>query len=142
MWLRQEQNVLLSFVNVCVCSVTQLCLTLGTARTITFQAPRSMGFSRQEYWNGLPFPPSRDFPHPGIEPTSPASQADSLLLNYQESPNDTIYLRSLLPAAWGRTNSFIQVLLFFCSCCRQMLQSLENREFHIKHKLEESFPLF
>ena len=39
-----------------------------------------MGFSRQEYWSGLPFPPPGDFPHPGTEPTSlavPALQADS-----------------------------------------------------------------
>ena len=38
-----------------------------------------MGFSRQEYWSGLPFPSPGDFPDPGIEPGSPALQADSLL---------------------------------------------------------------
>ena len=38
-----------------------------------------MGFSRQEYWSGLPFPPAGDLPNPGIEPGSPALQADSLL---------------------------------------------------------------
>ena len=38
-----------------------------------------MGISRQEYWSGLPFPPPRDLPDPGIEPRSPALQADSLL---------------------------------------------------------------
>ena len=37
-----------------------------------------MGFSRQEYWYGLPFPSPVDLPHPGIEPGSPALQADSL----------------------------------------------------------------
>ena len=37
-----------------------------------------MGFSRQEYWRGLPFPPPGDLPYPGIEPGSPAMQADSL----------------------------------------------------------------
>ena len=36
------------------------------------------GFSRQEYWNGLPCPPPGDLPNPGIEPRSPALQADSL----------------------------------------------------------------
>ena len=41
---------------------------LYTAR----QAPRSRGFSRQEYWSGLPFPPPRDLPDPGMEPASPA----------------------------------------------------------------------
>ena len=38
-----------------------------------YQAPPSMGFSRQEYWNGLPFPSPGDLPNPGIKPTSPAS---------------------------------------------------------------------
>ena len=58
--------------------------------TITCQAPLSMGFSRQEYWSGLPCPPPGDLPHPEIEymsPASPALQADSLLLNDQGSPN-------------------------------------------------------
>ena len=40
--------------------------------------PQSMGFSRQEYWSGLPFPSPGDLPDPGIEPESPALQADSL----------------------------------------------------------------
>ena len=40
---------------------------------------------RQEYWSGLPFPPSGGFPNPGIEPTSPALQADSLPLRHQGS---------------------------------------------------------
>ena len=44
----------------------------------TCQASLSMGFSRQEYWNGLPFPYPGDLPDPGIEPRSPAPQADSL----------------------------------------------------------------
>ena len=39
------------------------------------QTPLSMGFSRQEYWSGLPFPPPGDLPNPGIEPTSPMSPA-------------------------------------------------------------------
>ena len=37
-----------------------------------------MGFSRQEYWSGLPFPSPADLPNPGVEPESPALQADSL----------------------------------------------------------------
>ena len=42
------------------------------------QAPLSMGFSRQEYWSGLPFPSPGDLPNPGIKPGSPALQADAL----------------------------------------------------------------
>ena len=41
-----------------------------------------MGFSRQEYWSGLPFPSLGDLPGPGIEPLAPALQEDSLLLNH------------------------------------------------------------
>ena len=46
--------------------------------TVAYQAPPSMGFSRQEYWSGLPFPSPGDLPDPGIEPGSPALQADAL----------------------------------------------------------------
>ena len=46
--------------------------------TVACQAPLSMGFSRQEYWSGLPFPSPGDLPDPGIEPRSPALQADDL----------------------------------------------------------------
>ena len=46
---------------------------------VAHQAPLSMEFSRQEYWSGLPFPTPGDLPDPGIEPGSPALQADSLL---------------------------------------------------------------
>ena len=49
-----------------------------TLWTVARQAPLSMGFSRQEYWNGLPFPSSGDLPNPGIELGSPALQADSI----------------------------------------------------------------
>ena len=50
-----------------------------TPWTVDCQAPPSMGFSKQEYWNGLPFPSPGDPPNPGIEPVSPALQADSTI---------------------------------------------------------------
>jgi len=43
----------------------------ATPWTVAYQAPQSMGFSRQEYWIGLPFPSPGDLPHPGIETGSP-----------------------------------------------------------------------
>ena len=49
-----------------------------TPWTVAYQAPPSMGFSRQEYWSGLPFPSPGDLPDPGIKPRSPAFQADTL----------------------------------------------------------------
>ena len=58
--------------------VTKSCLTLVTPWTVARQAPLSMGFSRQEYWTGLPFPSPGDLPNPGIELRPPAFQAYSL----------------------------------------------------------------
>ena len=50
----------------------------ATPWTIAYHAPPSVGFSRQEYWGGLPFPSPGDLPNPGIEPGSPTLQADAL----------------------------------------------------------------
>ena len=57
----------------------KLCPTLATSWTIALQASLSMGFSRQEYWNVLPFPSPGDPPDPGIKPQSSTLQTDSLL---------------------------------------------------------------
>ena len=60
--------------------------------TVAHQAPLSMGFSRQEYWSGLPFPPPEDLPDPGtkpISPTSPAWQVDS---STAEPPRKVLHL--------------------------------------------------
>ena len=46
-----------------------------TPWTVAHRAPLSIGFSRQEYWSGLPFPPPWDLPDPGIKPASPALAA-------------------------------------------------------------------
>ena len=51
----------------------------ATPWTVAHQAPPSMEFSRQQYWSGLPFPSPGYLPDPGIEPRSPALQADALL---------------------------------------------------------------
>ena len=66
--------------------VIKSCPTLVTPWTVTCQAPLSMGFSRQEYWSGFPFPSPGDLPNPGIEPKSPAFQADSLLTDLWWKP--------------------------------------------------------
>ena len=50
----------------------------ATPWTVAHQAPPSMGFSRQDYWSGLPFPSPGDLPAPGMEPGSLAVQADAL----------------------------------------------------------------
>ena len=61
-----------------VSEVAQSCPTLCDPWTVAYQAPPTMGFSRQEYWNGLPFPSPGDLPDSGIKPGSLALQADAL----------------------------------------------------------------
>ena len=60
------------WVCMCCCLVAKSCLTLATPGTVAHQTPLSMGFYRQGYWSGLPFPSLRDLPNPGIKPASPA----------------------------------------------------------------------
>ena len=60
-----------------------------TPWTVANQAPLSMGFPRQEYWSGLPFPPPGDLPDPGTEPVSPTFQADSLPSEPRGKPINT-----------------------------------------------------
>ena len=66
--------------NCCCCLVTKPCLTLCDLRNWAHQTPLSMGFIRQEYWSGLPFPPLGDLPDPGIKPESPVSCIDRCVL--------------------------------------------------------------
>ena len=65
--------------------IAKSCPTLATSWTVACQAPLSMGFSRQGYWGGLPFPSPGDLPDPGIKSRSPALQADHRL-SYKRSP--------------------------------------------------------
>ena len=76
--------------NLLICMlVIQLCSTLCDPLTIAHQAALSMGFSRQDYWSGLPFSPPGDLSNPKIEPGSPVSpilQTDSLLAEPSGKP--------------------------------------------------------
>ena len=60
----------------------------ATPWTVAYQAPPSMGFSRQECWSGVPFPSPGDLPDPGIEPGSPVLQADALLSEPPQNEGD------------------------------------------------------
>ena len=70
----------------------QLCPTL--CNPMITQTPLSMEFYRQEYWSGLPYPPPGDLPNLGIEPRSPALQADSLPSESPGKPSETLGLNS------------------------------------------------
>ena len=91
-----------------------------TTWTVACQAPLSMEFSRQEYWYRLPYPPPGDFPNPGIEPTSPALQADSLPSESPGKPKKTgVGSLSLLQGiflTWGSTRGLLH--------CRWILYQL------------------
>ena len=68
----------------CCCLVVSN--SFATPWTVARQLPLSMGFLRQEYWGGLPFPSPGDLPDLGIEPVSPAWQGDSLLIQPPRKP--------------------------------------------------------
>ena len=65
------------------CLVSESCLILRDTWTLALQVPLSLGFSRQDYWSGLPFPSPGNLSDPGIKTWSPALQADSLLSERQ-----------------------------------------------------------
>ena len=78
----------------CVLGVCSGVSDSATSWTVARQVPLSMGFPRQEYWSGLPFPPPGDLPDPGIEPESPKNwQAGSLPL----SPLGSLYIYGNFP---------------------------------------------
>ena len=79
----------LSHVYVCVCASCSVMSDSVAPWTVAHQAPLSMGFSRQEYWSGLPFLSPRDLPDPEIGPRSSALQADSLPSEPPRKPNPT-----------------------------------------------------
>ena len=81
-----------NFAQVCSVLSRSVVSSFATPWTVAAQAPLSMGFSREEYWSGVPCPPPGDLPDPRIEPMSPAalaSQANSLPLRHLGSPDLT-----------------------------------------------------
>ena len=98
------------------------CVSLfETPWTVAYQAPPSMEFSRQEYWSGLPFPSRGDLPDPGIEPRSPALQADALPFEPPGKPK----------SLWGVKNIMMagvmppEILSWFLSCVALVVGYLE-----------------
>ena len=72
-----------------LCLVAQSCPTLCDPMECSHKAPLSMGFSRQEYWSGLPCPSPADLPNPGIKPRSPTLEAESLPSEPPGKPKNT-----------------------------------------------------
>ena len=88
------------------CLVTKLYSTLFRPPwSIALQVPLSMGFPRQEYWSGLPFPSPGDFPNAGIEPTSPALAGGFFTTELPGKPKKKYSLRGVtqhtfIPGMW------------------------------------------
>ena len=80
----------------CCCLIAKSCLTLVTPWTVAHQAPLSMGFPRQENWNGWPFPSPGDLSDPGIELLSPVLEGDILSTGQPENLFETICLAYVL----------------------------------------------
>ena len=101
--------VVYMYICMCVCVLGHFsCVQLFvTPWTIACQAPLSMGFSRQEYWSGLPFPPPRDLPHPGIEPESHVSCIDRWIPSHYHHLGYFIYIYIYIL----RNQSFLVALL-------------------------------
>ena len=104
----------------------------ATPWTVAHQAPPSMGYSRQEYWSGLPFPSSGDLPDPGIEPRSPALQADALTYEPSGKPDGyTVSLYFLMTNSLHSKELFlpfnllITFIRLFYSFCFYFLRQIE-----------------
>ena len=100
-------------------------LLFVTPWTVAYQAPPSMGFSRQECWSGLPFPSPGDLPDPGIQPQSPTLQADTLP---SESPGNSKFL--LLVYFMYQLNYISSVTQSCPTLCDSMDCSLSGSSVH------------
>ena len=103
---------------VCVLGA-QSCLTFVTPWTVAFQDPLSMGFFRQEYWSGLPFPSAGDLPDPGIKPeslTSPAlaGRFFTTRATWEALPDPHSYLRKSQRKGVAQDWSLVTVGIPFC----------------------------
>ena len=99
----------------------------GTPWNVAHQATPSMGFSRQEYWNGLSFPSPEDLPNPGIEPRSPALQTDALTSEPYKAGSEKSSCKYL--------ESMIKLWTLFCSLLGwdvETLVAFKLRQWHKK----------
>ena len=102
--------------NLCVCVCVCVCVRVHAqlcpilCSPMDHQAPLSRGFSRREYWNGLPCPPPGDLPNPGIKPGSPALQADSL-------PSEPLYFGKIIYSLGGLSLLIYKIGIIIVTTC-------------------------
>ena len=116
---------------------------VATFWTVAHQAPLSMGFFRQEYWSGLPFFPPGDLPDSGIEPASPALQADSSPLNHQGSlaeKKGNSYSPEPFHRPANKVGTLISVFLIEPNCLSILISSfLPQPQAWVKSERKHSF---
>ena len=101
-----------------------------TPWTVAHQAPLFMGFPRQEYWNGLPFPSPGDLPNSGIEPRSPALQTDTLPSEAPGKPYTAKETKNKQKAIYGMRVIFANNVTdrLISKICKQLMQlDLKNQ---------------
>ena len=128
-----------------MCEVKSLSrvLLFATPWTVAYQASPSMGFSRQGYWSGLPFPSPGDLPDPGIEPRSSALQADALPSEPPGKdfcPNLTSYICLIYIYIYIYTYTYIYIhiyiyiqLLVSQSYLNQVVKNNQELKYILKH---------
>ena len=102
----------------------------GTLKTVAHQVSLFLGFSRQEYWSGLPCPPPGDLPNPGIKPAPPATpalQAVSLPLSHQGSPKRGLYCFSFSRRLAG--------YFLYCPLWAHPMAAVSWQEVRLEHEL-------
>ena len=111
-----------------------------TPWTRAYQASPSMGFSRQEHWSGLPFPSPKDLPDPGIEPRSPALQADALPPEPPGKSSDV----AKQPVSWTSAKGIrtvvtvaLLLLLLFSNLSKKRIGFRNLQRGHIHRKIKE-----
>ena len=129
------------------CWSLNLVQLFATPWAVTYQAPPSMGFSRQEYWSGVPFPSPGNHPNPRIKPRSPAWQADSLTseppgkpskaetmtnthtqtLRHSHIPKPTDLRIQSIPVSWGLPHCSLLLLLGMSCINTARVRGLEGK---------------
>ena len=95
----------------CVACLLSHVRLFATPQTVAYQAPLPMGFCRQEYWSGLPFPPPGDLPEPGTEPVFPVSPALQVIL-YRLSHKNQISVSLVHINFYSPTEFFLSAPVF------------------------------
>ena len=129
-----------TFLHLCVSPATSECVCVSHVRlfmtpwTVAHQAPLPMEFSRQECWSGLLFPSLGNLPNPGIEPGSPALQADSYHLGYQ---GNLFVPPIILFDSWDCMFGFLSslVLIILTQLFNSIFPSPNSKLFTVSHVL-------